>query len=67
LVRAQAPLLASSLGDDGDAPRAGAVGRYCRDHAGMVCAADGFYWRDARGKSGVWIDFKGELPAIMSR
>lgn len=61
MVRVRAPFLANHASDeDEDTPRAGAVGRYCRDHAGLVCAADGFYWRDGRGKAGVWIDFKGE-------
>ncbi|KLT42212.1 DUF1766-domain-containing protein [Cutaneotrichosporon oleaginosum] len=67
LVRARAPLLATPLANDGDAPRAGAVGRYCRDHAGMVCAADGFYWRDARGKAGVYIDFKDYIPSDLGQ
>ncbi|BEI95679.1 hypothetical protein CcaverHIS631_0106280 [Cutaneotrichosporon cavernicola] len=67
LVRAQAPLLATPLGDDGDAPRVGAVGRYCRDHAGMVCAADGFYWRDAKGKSGVYVAFNDYIPTDLGQ
>ncbi|BEI87905.1 uncharacterized protein CcaverHIS019_0106230 [Cutaneotrichosporon cavernicola] len=55
------------LGDDGDAPRVGAVGRYCRDHAGMVCAADGFYWRDAKGKSGVYVAFNDYIPTDLGQ
>lgn len=33
-------------------------GRYCKDHAGMICQAEGFYCRD---KPGLWIAFDGEL------
>ena len=60
-VKAAAPFLAHADTSDDDAERI--VGRYCKDHAGLVCAAKGFYWRDARGKAGVWIDFDGELRA----
>lgn len=46
-------------GDD-EAPRL--VGRYCKDHAGMICDVVGFYWRVGSGREGIggWIDFNGE-------
>lgn len=47
--------------DDDDAPRA--IGRYCRDHAGLVCAADGFYWRNTKGLSGTYVKFKDYIPS----
>lgn len=61
LVKSAAPFLLQrdTNIDDDDAERM--VGRYCKDHAGLVCAADGFYWRDANGKAGVWVEFSGEL------
>lgn len=34
------------------------VGRYCKDHAGMICSASGFYPRD---NPGVWVAFDGEF------
>ena len=68
LVRASAPYLlsresyspANGDGDD-EAPRL--VGRYCKDHAGMICEVGGFYWRGGpmfKQGSGVWIDFDGK-------
>lgn len=62
LVKARAPYLLQRdmNADDDDSPRA--VGRYCRDHAGLVCAADGFYWRDSKGKAGVWVTFNDFIP-----
>jgi hypothetical protein len=54
MVKTGAPLL--SRADDDEH----VVGHYCKDHAGLVCAAAGFYWRDGRGKSGVWVQFDGE-------
>jgi hypothetical protein len=33
------------------------MGRYCKDHAGMICSASGFYPRD---NPGVWVAFDGE-------
>ena len=32
--------------------------RYCRDHAGMICTPQGFYWRS--GENNIWIDFEGK-------
>lgn len=47
-------------GDDEDARSEKVMGRYCKDHAGMICTAKGFYWRRERDSSGVWIEFDGE-------
>lgn len=69
LVKAKAPYLSTrdvsvaplSLdGDGGDARSEKVMGRYCKDHAGMICTAKGFYWRRERNNSGVWIEFDGE-------
>lgn len=69
LVKAKAPYLSTrdisvaslSLdGDGGDARSEKVMGRYCKDHAGMICTAKGFYWRRERNSSGVWIEFDGE-------
>ncbi|GMK54693.1 hypothetical protein CspeluHIS016_0112790 [Cutaneotrichosporon spelunceum] len=49
------------------APVQALMGRYCRDHASMVCAPDGFYWRDAKGKSGVFIAFKDFIPTDLGQ
>ncbi|KAL7424776.1 hypothetical protein Q5752_000460 [Cryptotrichosporon argae] len=54
LVRAIAPGLALI---DYDKHR-----RYCKDHAGLVCQAEGFYWRAHKGSEGVWIAFKDYVP-----
>lgn len=68
LVKAKAPYLSirdvsvapvSLVGDDGDARSEKVMGRYCKDHAGMICTAKGFYWRRERDNSGVWIEFDG--------
>lgn len=69
LVKAKAPYLSirdvsvapvSLDGDDEDARSEKVMGRYCKDHAGMICTAKGFYWRRERDSSGVWIEFDGE-------
>ncbi|WOO85242.1 uncharacterized protein LOC62_06G008743 [Vanrija pseudolonga] len=65
VVKTAAPFLAGrSDSDDEDAER---TGRYCKDHAGLVCAVDGFYWRDRKGRSGVWIEFKDYIPADLGQ
>ena len=68
LVRSSAPYLLSrdfhspaDRDEDDEAPRL--VGRYCKDHAGMICEVGGFYWRGgpvSKQGSGVWIDFDGK-------
>jgi len=40
------------------------MGRYCRDHAGMICKAGGFYWRGRGGKAAIWVDFNGEFVCM---
>ncbi|TXT10900.1 hypothetical protein VHUM_01651 [Vanrija humicola] len=60
VVKAAAPFLAGrSESDDEDEQY---TGRFCKDHAGLVCAVDGFYWRDRKGRSGVWVEFKDYIP-----
>lgn len=70
LVKVKAPYLSArdasvasvSLDEDGgDARSEKVMGRYCKDHAGMICTIKGFYWRRERDSSGVWIEFDGEL------
>lgn len=66
LVKASAPLLMamdlnvldsnSSMGLDREKGEE-VEGRYCKDHAGMICSQKGFYSRDSPG---VWVDFDGE-------
>ncbi|KAL1410409.1 hypothetical protein Q8F55_004420 [Vanrija albida] len=58
-VKATAPFLAGLESDEEGEER---TGRYCKDHAGLVCAVDGFYWSDRRGRSGVWVEFKDYIP-----
>lgn len=66
LVRVKAPYLSApdasvALDEDGgDARSEKVMGRYCKDHAGMICTIKGFYWRRERDSSGVWIEFDGE-------
>ncbi|WWD17796.1 hypothetical protein CI109_102238 [Kwoniella shandongensis] len=43
--------------DEGDVGTERVLGRYCKDHAGMICQVGGFYWRGRGDKAGVWIDF----------
>jgi len=72
LVRAAAPYLLSrdpNVQGDGEeegeeAPRL--VGRYCKDHAGMICEVGGFYWTGGKVRegSGVWIGFDGGLHRL---
>ncbi|ORY33697.1 hypothetical protein BCR39DRAFT_586319 [Naematelia encephala] len=63
LVRAEAPYLTSAGQGDGDRPEEGerGLGRYCRDHAGMICQAEGFYARASKG-AGAWIEFDKFIP-----
>ena len=64
LVRSTAPfLLERDQNADGDDEAPRLVGRYCKNHAGMICEVGGFYWRGREGKeeTGVWVDFDGEL------
>ncbi|ORX36030.1 hypothetical protein BD324DRAFT_651935 [Kockovaella imperatae] len=56
LVKTAAPYLALLDMNASDAKR------YCKDHAGMICDVDGFYWR---GKN-VWIEFDRYIPAELS-
>jgi hypothetical protein len=58
LVKAEAPYL--SMIDPGTDLEDRVVARYCKDHAGMICNAKGFYWRSRKEDAGVWIDFDGE-------
>ncbi|KIR56320.1 hypothetical protein I315_01385 [Cryptococcus gattii Ru294] len=76
LVKAKAPYLSirdvsvapvSLVGDDGDARSEKVMGRYCKDHAGMICTAKGFYWRRERDSSGVWIEFDDYIPQALGQ
>ena len=57
----------NQLHDDGNDHAQRVTGRYCKDHAGMICQVGGFYWRGRQGKqtTGVWIDFSGELMNLI--
>lgn len=46
------------VGDEDEREEEGETvgGRYCKDHAGMICGVEGFYSRD---KPGLWIRFDG--------
>lgn len=69
LVRASAPYLAAlepntlpasfELGEEADPV---GLGRYCKDHAGMICQPTGFYSKERRG---LWLDFDGEPGATL--
>ncbi|KAE8539952.1 hypothetical protein D1P53_003890 [Cryptococcus gattii VGV] len=76
LVKAKAPYLSAidgslaplSLdGDGGDARSEKVMGSYCKDHAGMICTAKGFYWRRERDSSGVWIEFDDYIPQALGQ
>ena len=56
LVRSQAPYL---LARDLNAENPRLVGRYCKDHAGMICKVDGFYFRGEDDQQRVWVEFEG--------
>ncbi|ODO07284.1 hypothetical protein L198_00863 [Cryptococcus wingfieldii CBS 7118] len=63
IVRAHAPYIATPRrenDDDGDVRSERVMGRYCKDHAGMICKEKGFYWRNGEGEhaSKVWVDFE---------
>ncbi|WVQ82557.1 hypothetical protein IAT38_004686 [Cryptococcus sp. DSM 104549] len=74
LVKVEAPYLVardqnrasdgSDEGDEveGDVRSERVMGRYCKDHAGMICNAKGFYWRGKGRKAGVWVDFGDYIP-----
>ncbi|WVQ70911.1 hypothetical protein IAR50_000436 [Cryptococcus sp. DSM 104548] len=73
IVRAHAPYLATPIGgreddDEGDIRSERVMGRYCKDHAGMICKTKGFYWRNGEGEdaSKVWIDFEDYVPRDLS-
>ncbi|WVO12986.1 hypothetical protein L204_100595 [Cryptococcus depauperatus] len=47
---------------EGDVRSERVMGRYCKDHAKMICDAKGFYWRSTEGDAGIWIDFDEYIP-----
>ena len=58
LVKAEAPYFKLNLADEAGEK----IGvRYCKDHAGMICNAKGFYWRAKKDDTGIWIDFEGKF------
>ncbi|UOH80150.1 hypothetical protein LQV05_002799 [Cryptococcus neoformans] len=73
LVRVKAPYLSApdalmALDEDGgDARSEKVMGRYCKDHAGMICTIKGFYWRRERDSSGVWIEFDDYIPQALGQ
>lgn len=63
LVKVSAPFLTAintnlpgTSRDAEDLMDAAGLGRYCKDHAGMICQPTGFYSKEKRG---LWIDFDG--------
>ena len=59
LVKSEAPYLSMLDLNVGEESK-----RYCKDHAGMICDVNGFYWRgvgSTQDGAGIWIDFHGEL------
>ncbi|WWC58470.1 uncharacterized protein I303_101013 [Kwoniella dejecticola CBS 10117] len=63
LVKDLAPYLSVKdpnleAGDESDR----VLGRYCKDHAGMICQAEGFYWRADGKRAEVWINFAEFIP-----
>ncbi|OCF32801.1 hypothetical protein I317_00873 [Kwoniella heveanensis CBS 569] len=75
LVKTSAPYLVSHHGDSGSAMREEegdqrsdrVMGRYCKDHAGMICQVGGFYWRGQQGNAGIWIDFADYIPTSLGQ
>ncbi|RSH92813.1 hypothetical protein EHS25_008259 [Saitozyma podzolica] len=71
LVRASAPYLAAlepntlpasfELGEEADPV---GLGRYCKDHAGMICQPTGFYSKERRG---LWLDFDDWISAELEQ
>lgn len=39
--------------------------RYCKDHAGLLLKAAGFYARRAPGAQGAWVEFKTYIPRVL--
>nr|XP_019000437.1 uncharacterized protein I203_06851 [Kwoniella mangroviensis CBS 8507]OCF63898.1 hypothetical protein I203_06851 [Kwoniella mangroviensis CBS 8507] len=65
LVKVSAPYLSArdtNVEPGGDERSEKVMGRYCKDHAGMICQVDGFYWRGDSNKAGIWIEFKEFIP-----
>ncbi|KAK8866005.1 hypothetical protein IAR55_001156 [Kwoniella newhampshirensis] len=76
LVKMSAPYLAQrdpnclsngDEGEDGDVGTERVMGRYCKDHAGMICQVGGFYWRGRGDKAGVWINFDDYIPSHLGQ
>ncbi|WRT64261.1 uncharacterized protein IL334_001192 [Kwoniella shivajii] len=69
VVKASAPYLsARDMNiEDGDERSDKVIGRYCKDHAGMICQVGGFYGRDSNTKVGVWIDFDDFIPSDLGQ
>ncbi|WVW82419.1 hypothetical protein I302_104429 [Kwoniella bestiolae CBS 10118] len=69
LVKVSAPYLSARDTNvaDGDERSEKVMGRYCKDHAGMICQVDGFYWRGYGSKAGVWIDFEEFIPSDLGQ
>lgn len=44
----------------------GVQARYCKDHAGMICNAKGFYWRSNKETTGIWVDFDGQSALYLA-
>ncbi|WVQ97268.1 hypothetical protein IAU59_004379 [Kwoniella sp. CBS 9459] len=56
------------VGDrDGDRRSDRVMGRYCKDHAGMICQVGGFYWRGQRGNACIWVDFADYIPTSLGQ
>ncbi|WWC99796.1 hypothetical protein V866_006704 [Kwoniella sp. B9012] len=65
LVKVSAPYLSArdtNVEQGGDERSEKVMGRYCKDHAGMICQVDGFYWRGDGDKAGIWIEFNEFIP-----
>lgn len=58
LVKAEAPYLA--MLDPNLETEDRVQARYCKDHAGMICNAKGFYWKSGKEATGIWVEFEGE-------
>ncbi|WWC66511.1 uncharacterized protein I206_100413 [Kwoniella pini CBS 10737] len=69
LVKTAAPYLSDSNThiDEGDERSDKVMGRYCKDHAGLICQAHGFYWRGDARRPAVWIDFKEFIPSDLGQ
>ncbi|WWC86357.1 uncharacterized protein L201_001231 [Kwoniella dendrophila CBS 6074] len=70
LVKASAPYLSvrdTNIIEESDERSDRIMGRYCKDHAGMICQVDGFYWKGDGSKPAIWIDFDEFLPSNLDQ